>query len=258
MKRLLLHGALILLALILTVWLTFTVLKVYTDHGQSIPVPDLVGMKISKVEKTLKQKKLRYTVFDTTDVQDKSVPPLSVMEQDPKPGEKVKEGRRVYITLNNPNEPISTVPSISNNASLRAVKNAISKARLKVGDIAYVPHKFKDLVLEMKLDGKTLRAGEKVPSMSEIDLVVGKGRASSMVRVPNLVGMTLENAQLTLDASNLLLGNVIPSADVVDVQQAEVYLQVPDPGPYGDKSILAGQQIDVYLRPPSNDVGDKY
>jgi beta-lactam-binding protein with PASTA domain len=47
---------------------------------------------------------------------------------------------------------------------------------LKAGNITYKPYLGKDMVLEMFLNGKKLKAGDKVYKSSKIDLVLGDGK----------------------------------------------------------------------------------
>ncbi|MBC7981761.1 PASTA domain-containing protein, partial [Candidatus Parcubacteria bacterium] len=47
---------------------------------------------------------------------------------------------------------------------------------LEVGDTSYVPNLAKDMVLEMKLNGKPIKAGQQVLKMSKVDLILGDGK----------------------------------------------------------------------------------
>ena len=47
---------------------------------------------------------------------------------------------------------------------------------LEVGDTTYIPNLAKDMVLEMKSNGKTIKAGQQVLKMTKIDLVLGDGK----------------------------------------------------------------------------------
>ena len=49
---------------------------------------------------------------------------------------------------------------------------------LHEGTISYKPYLGKDMVLEMRLDGKKLKAGDKVLKSSKIDLVLGDGKVT--------------------------------------------------------------------------------
>jgi hypothetical protein len=49
---------------------------------------------------------------------------------------------------------------------------------LEEGTITYIPNLGKDMVLEMRYKGRSIKAGEKVLKASKIDLVLGDGKAS--------------------------------------------------------------------------------
>ena len=47
---------------------------------------------------------------------------------------------------------------------------------LKEGNITYKPYLGKDMVLEMRMNGKKVKPGDKVLKSSKIDLVLGDGK----------------------------------------------------------------------------------
>jgi beta-lactam-binding protein with PASTA domain len=75
-------------------WLTFT-----TNHGEEITVPNLAKLTEEQVEEKLDDLDLDYVLLDSVDY-NKDFPKHSVVEQDPLPGAKVKEDRKVYIKIN--------------------------------------------------------------------------------------------------------------------------------------------------------------
>ena len=97
-KSLAINILLILLVLYILSWLGALVLSAYTRHGESLTLPNLKGLNFEEVEKILEQKKLRYIITDTAFIDD--MPKGSVVEQNPAPNTKVKEGRFIYITIN--------------------------------------------------------------------------------------------------------------------------------------------------------------
>ncbi len=47
---------------------------------------------------------------------------------------------------------------------------------LEVGDTTYVPNLAKDMILEMKMNGHPIKAGQQVLKMTKVDLVLGDGK----------------------------------------------------------------------------------
>src|SRR5436190_20187116 len=66
-----------------------------TNHGESITVPDLTGMKLEELNTFLGEHELRFEVDDSTYSED--YPPLTVLRQFPRAGSTVKENRMIYI-----------------------------------------------------------------------------------------------------------------------------------------------------------------
>ncbi|MBK8583979.1 MAG: PASTA domain-containing protein [Bacteroidetes bacterium] len=75
----------------------------FTHHGESISVPDLRGQKIERMESFLADKHLQYKVIDS--LFDLQKNPGTILEQDPAPNSKVKEGRTIYLTVNAQHAP---------------------------------------------------------------------------------------------------------------------------------------------------------
>src|SRR4029078_11341463 len=90
------HILTIVISIILIFTITSLTLNSYTRHGESLTVPDIKGMKIQDAERVLGEKKLRFVITDSLYFPDK--PTSSVLEQNPVPQSKVKEGRVVYLT----------------------------------------------------------------------------------------------------------------------------------------------------------------
>src|SRR5689334_5867694 len=69
-----------------------------TNHGESITVPDLTGMKLEELSDFLSQHELRYEIDDST--YSEEYPPLTILRQYPRAGAAVKENRVIYVSVN--------------------------------------------------------------------------------------------------------------------------------------------------------------
>ena len=83
-------------------------LDFYTHHGEAIPVPDLKHKRLTDAEHLLRELGLEIQVVDTGYV--KSLPADCILEQSLTPGEKVKSGHIIYVTINSPQTPTITSP----------------------------------------------------------------------------------------------------------------------------------------------------
>ena len=150
-------------------WITYT-----THHGQEITVPDLSKLSAEQAEEKLNAIDLDYTILDTVDFRPE-FPKLTVVEQEPKAGSKVKEGRKIYIKINASTYTMVSVPDLVEKTYRQAVPT-LEAVGLLEGTITYKPYLGKDMVLEMRMNGKKLKAGDKVLKSSKIDLVLGDGK----------------------------------------------------------------------------------
>lgn len=149
-------------------WLTFT-----TQHGHEITVPDLRKLSEQQVEEKLHELNLDYVLLDSVDYQ-KEYPKHSVVDQDPKAGDKVKEGRKIYIKINSSGFTTVHIPDLIEKTYRQAIPT-LKSLGLEEGTITYKPYLGKDMVLEMHCNGKKLNPGDKVFKSSKIDLVLGDG-----------------------------------------------------------------------------------
>lgn len=227
----------------LALGLTYKWLNAYTRHGSSLSVPDLRGMQLQKVEDFLAFKNLNYKVSDST-VFDLSRQPGTVIEQDPQPDEKVKEGRTIYLSVTRSTPPGVKIPDLEDN-SLRQAEAILKSYGLVRGQLIYKPDLAKNAVLEMQINGKVVKKGEEVSKGTAIDLVLGDGFGNVKVMVPLLFNLTLDEATFVINASSLNIGALIFDASVRDSSLAKVYKQYPSYDPVSTMS--EGESIDLFL-----------
>ncbi len=158
-----------ILSYILMHWITYK-----TNHGEEIAVPDLRKLTEEQVEEKLSNIDLDYKLLDTIDYE-KDFPKFSVVTQDPKPGVKVKSGRKIYIKINSGGFTSVRVPDLIEKTYRQAVPTLMAVGLVE-GKKTYKPYLGKDMVLEMWINGKKVKAGDKVSKSSVVDLVLGDGK----------------------------------------------------------------------------------
>jgi len=166
----------VLIALVIIVVLVFALLQwisYTTNHGEEITVPSLSKLTVEQAEEKLDELDLDYVLLDTTDY-NPDFPKFSVVGQDPLPGSKVKEGRKIYIKINSSGFTTVRIPNLIEQ-TLRQAEPSLRAIGLELGEVTYRPYIGKDMVLEMRQNGKELMPGDKVMKSSKIDLVVGDG-----------------------------------------------------------------------------------
>jgi len=245
----------IVVMLVLFVVLSVVILNAYTQHGQTITIPDLSGKKIKDVQRLLENRKLEYKVVDSS-YSDK-VMPLTVIDQNPKPGSKVKEERTVYLTINALTPPKVKMPDLKD-ASLKQAQLELESYGLKIGKLTYKPDLALNAVLDQTVKGKSIPPGTMISKGTRIDLVVGDGLGQTDIDVPNLIGLTLAEAKFVLEGVGLNMGAVVPDNGFSGSQDdGVIYKQVPGTrdDDYVTNKIKQGEPIDVFITNNHDKVG---
>ncbi|MBT8186452.1 MAG: PASTA domain-containing protein [Croceitalea sp.] len=164
------------LALIVVVLLCFMVLqwlKSATNHSEFVEVPDFSKMSVMDMRKAAEEAGLRYEVLDSTNF-DPSYPRFSILEQDPPPGTKVKDNRKIYFTVNPSGYKKVSVPNIIQ-VTQRNATSMLRAVGLDVQRVTYIDELGKDMVYQIKFKGKYVSPGDKLPKTSKIELICGNG-----------------------------------------------------------------------------------
>ncbi len=166
-----------LVSVIIGIFLLKLFLNYTTNHDQKIEVPDLAKMSLSDTENTLKNLDLRVEVIDSTSY-NPNYPPKSVISQDPEAGDFVKEDRKIYLTLNPSSYRKIAIPNVLNKTK-RQVETHLKSVGFRIGEYYYIPDLGRNVVRKMKFKGKVVKPGDLVPKNSEIDLILGDGKAGA-------------------------------------------------------------------------------
>ncbi|WP_276392850.1 PASTA domain-containing protein [Eudoraea chungangensis] len=172
------------LAILAAVVITFGVLqwlKNSTNHGEFVEVPDLAKLSVQEVRGIVKEANLRYEVLDSANF-NPNYPRFSIIEQEPPAGNKVKENRKIYITVNPSGYKKVTIPKIIQ-VTQRNAGSMLKAVGLDVERITYIDELGKDMVYYIKYKGKTVNPGDKLPKTSKIELVCGNGTIPGQAKV---------------------------------------------------------------------------
>jgi beta-lactam-binding protein with PASTA domain len=172
MKKILLHIGLMILVGLAIAWMTMLWLDKWTRHGDTIIVPSVKTFSYAKASQTLEAEGLLAILSDS--VYDKRTAPGTVIEQNPKAGTVVKEGREIYLTINAFSSKMVTLPSLTD-ISVRQARSILEGLEIKKVVEKRVPSDFKDLVLAVRYKGVRLSPGARVPVSATIELEVGEG-----------------------------------------------------------------------------------
>ena len=236
---------LVLVIVILIIFFVMQWLQVYTHHGEANPVPDFSGMTIDEIAATAAQNNLDYEITDS--VYDDSAQPGAVVEQQPEAGFKVKQNRKIFLTINSTQRERIALPKLTN-ISFRQAQVLAENSGITIGNIYYEPSEFNDLVLRVEQDSLPINTGDMILKGSSIDLVLGRSHGNEDTSLPDLTGITISDAKIVLTNAMLNMGVLIYDTtckDAEDSLNAFVWRQYPSQK--NTKKIGLGSSVDLWL-----------
>lgn len=215
-----------------------------TRHNRILKIPALTGKSMAEATKILNEQGFDVEIQDSVYVD--NIPILTVTRQFPEADASVKINRTVYLTVNRSVPPLIVMPRLV--GSFRNAVMILKQFGLKLGDTSYRPDFAKNAILSQLYNGKEIKPGTKIPMGSTISLVLGSGLANLNMSVPDLFGMTYDEAQARLDSMGISLVPIVDPG-VRDTLNAFIYRQNPER--LNDERkvnrIRAGQLIDIWL-----------
>ncbi|MBP3246271.1 MAG: PASTA domain-containing protein [Prevotella sp.] len=145
----------------------------YTHHGESIRVPNIEGMRITKAREMMEECGLEIVVTDSG--YNKRLPADCVLTQSPGAGLTVKSGHTIYVTINSSNSPSVAIPDVVDNCSYREAEAKLISLGFKVLPPQYVTGE-KDWVYGVSCNGRKVSTGERISIEQPLTLLVGSGQ----------------------------------------------------------------------------------
>ncbi|SHL13356.1 PASTA domain-containing protein [Xylanibacter ruminicola] len=145
----------------------------YTHHGESIRIPNIEGMGISKARALLEENGLLIVVTDSG--YNKRLPADCVLTQSPSAGLTVKSGHTIYVTINSSNSPKVAIPDVVDNCSYREAEAKLVSLGFKVLPPQYVTGE-RDWVYGVSCNGRKVSTGERISIEQPLTLLVGSGQ----------------------------------------------------------------------------------
>lgn len=183
-----------------------------------IDMPDVTGKQMALAKQILEDKKLRVEVVD--DFSD-TVPPGEVISQDPAAGSKVKEERKVTITVSKGGEDVE-MPDITGIKRSEA-EAKLAKMGLKLGTV-YEKNSDDDAGTVISQD---IKAGTKIGKGRSIDITISKGKKERKIISPDVTGISQDAASSKIANSGL---NVAIQTEESKQMKGTVIRQSPSAG----------------------------
>lgn len=219
-------------------------LNVVTKHNQELAVPDFSNLSVEEAQVLAAQSNMRVEVTDSVFV--KRMKKGAVYRQNPRAGSKVKDGRRIILTINAKSAKKVTMPNLIG-YSMRQAMAELQSRGLVLGKLIYVDDIATNNVLRQLRGNREIDPGVLIESESVIDLVVGLNSSDNETYVPDVLGLKHISALDAVHSNSLNISNLRFDSSVKDYNDslsAVVYKQSPEPS---EHSVKMGEDVTLYL-----------
>ena len=202
-------GGFVLFLLAIQIWL-----RIYTNHGQKIELPKLIGMSLEEATSLAEENDFEIIVNDSVFIVGKQGGLIT--EQNPKPASLVKEKRKIYVTVTKFGKEslrVKDLPILYGNA-FEQKKTELSYRDLncRIRDYMYDPGE-PNHILEVWygdkkiIDANILEEDVEIAKGGTLDFVLSKNEGGEVV-VPNLRCLDLDEARFMLETARLEVGDI--------------------------------------------------
>lgn len=207
----------IIIVAVLGLFITYLSLGLFTNHGETDTVPQVVNMSYSSAVEKLHEAGFKVEIKDSVYFDD--VRPGLVVDQFPATGATVKPGRKIYLYINalHPKEVILDPSNAPGKPALQGISQRQALAQLqelgfKNVKVEYVSGVDRDIVLRVMANGKIVNKMQKIPVNSKIVLYVYRNprEANQEIYTPN-------------NYTDSIVNNESMSED--DIEGSEIYLE---------------------------------
>ena len=193
--------ALFIISILIFLFFEKIAMPIYIRKGNSIRLINVRGKILDRGINELKISGFNGVVFDT--VYTSNIEPQTIIDQYPPSGQKVKKGRTIRLKIARPEKMID-VPSLVGQ-SKRSAEIKIQQLGLKIDTIyvEYNPDYPKGTVA-----WQFPKSGDQIRKGFGLQITISEGLPPDFYQVPQLFGLSLNNAKKKLDNSRLKLGKV--------------------------------------------------
>ena len=219
--------SIIVMIFIFSIVAEYLVMPVYTRQNQNKVMMDVINRNLNDAIKLLKSENYRYEVSDTLYTNKFSLG--TIIDQYPKPNTRVKSGRTVRLKIAHPEKSVA-IPNLIGQ-SRRSAELELNQMGLLI-DTVYT--EYNPEYPNGTIAWQYPKAGDRRKKGMGIQITVSKGMPPNFFQVPNLIGLSINQAKDLIFKSRLKVGKIS-------------YHQDQDLVPYTvlDQSIKDGTVLDV-------------
>ncbi|MGC8846151.1 MAG: PASTA domain-containing protein, partial [Candidatus Hydrogenedens sp.] len=198
------------------------------------PVPNLLGLTVEEANSVLTS--TGYVLGTVSEQCSFTTPAGLIMIQQPFPGQYLEPGSPVNVTISTGPCPPNTVPNVVG-LKQSIAENEIVSAGYVVGTVG---EQCNNTIPAGYVISQEPAGGEELEPGNAVNIIVSTGPCP--IAVPNVVGMTEENADVTLVSAGLFLG-VVSEQCSDTIPQGRIISQNPLAG----TQVIPGSYVDVVI-----------
>ena len=226
-------------------------LRMYTNHGQKLVLPDFVEMPVEDARSMAEEETFEIIVNDSVHIIGKAGG--IIIDQNPKPDSKVKENRKIYVTTTKyiaDQIKVAGLPTLYGRDFERKSKElSFMDLNSVVKDYMYDPGE-PNHVLEVYYNGKMIVSKEgreedvKIEKGGTLEFVLSK-RFGGEMSMPDVECMDYESAFFLIENLKLKVGKINEDGPITDQSTAYIVSQFPIYDPEG--LIKIGDEIELTI-----------
>ena len=244
------HLALIILFYILIGFGILLWLNAYTNHGQKLTLPDYNGIHVEKAMADAVKRHFKVIIDDSTFIVGK--PGGIIVNQNPKAGAKVKENRKIYVTVTkyNPDKiKIENLPSLYGR-SYEVKKRELAQLDINTKIKGYEYDKgAPNYILKVYYKGKEIISkegkakGVEIEKGGTLEFILSR-KTGGITNLPDLRCKSVEEAIFLIETRRLKTGKIIKDGTQVNGTPAGyVVKQIPP----ATAELPMDTQVDLYI-----------
>jgi serine/threonine-protein kinase len=207
----------------------------YVKRGEVSILPKVVGMKVDKALSVLEEAGYQPLTWDT--LYNDKIKEGVIIRQTPEGGDETKPNRKVYLIISGGKEMVEMPDLVGKN--LRDARIMLVRANLDVGR---TDMEFTDSIPAGIVFRQYPQAGKNISTSQKIDLTVSQGSRAGSVVVPDLTGLTENEAIVRLAGIRLARGKVTET-DRTEGRPGTIYEQAPKAG----ELVIESTPIDIFV-----------
>ncbi len=237
--------ALIASAVFVSAFLMFNGLIEFPLKEEKISIPSFVGKTVEQANELAKDGE--FTIIVSGSEVNESYEVGQITKQDPSEGTKVEKGTEVKVTLSEElqAEPVSVPKLVGMN--VEEAKKMLEDAGL-VSIVEYKSdvEEANKVISQSPVEGYTLEKGERVK------IIVSSGLDESQVKVPSVVGLSLDEAKQKLVSGKL--SQSISYREDTSKEEGVILSQIPSAGTTVSVDSAVSLVVNRYEKPALNSV----